>query len=503
MKKTACWLLMLLIIGLSGNSQRIALIGGLGSAKVIEKNQVNVWDSAAKPYYSSRTGIHFGILGEIPLTADQRWQFQPGIVYQSKGKKFFRLYDSLSAVKTDTILSRKNTSVNYIEFPLNICFKFSFGKTRNIIVSAGPYLGLFYNGKEITETRFNASSDFNQDIRKLETGSGENKIKTTDIGLNARFGIETSKLFVSAFISQGLSNFYTAPYKSSFRHRVAGISIGFFLNKGSLIEKKIRDKDLDGIPDDQDTCPEIAGSIISNGCPDQDGDCIVDKSDSCPARAGIAKYIGCPIPDTDGDGVNDEVDKCIDVSGNSKYAGCPVPDTDGDGLNDESDSCKDVSGDREFNGCPIPDTDGDGLNDKEDKCPNETGTVKNNGCPDAHEQMVELVNLAARNIFYERSSDKISTISFGSLDEVAVILKNNPDLHLEISGHSDNTGKAEINLKLSEKRALAVKKYLETLGVEVSRLKAKGFGMQQPIAPNNFEEGRAKNRRVELKLIKV
>lgn len=502
MKRTICLLVCFLFVIGATHAQRIALIGGPGTANVTEKNHVNGWDSAYKPYYSNRTGIHLGFLAEIPLSPDQRWQFQPGIIYQSKGRKFFRLNDSLNAAKTDTVLARKNTSINYIEFPLNISFKYPLSKTKDLIFSAGPYMALFYSGNESIETSFYWSSDFKQDDKKLETGTGENKIKTVDFGVNARVGIESSKLFVTAFMSRGLSNFHNASYKGSFRHRVAGVSIGFFLNKGGVIKRKIRDKDQDGIADEDDHCPDQPGTLLTNGCPDEDGDCIADKIDRCPQQPGTAKYAGCPIPDTDGDGVNDEEDKCIDLAGSPRYGGCPVPDTDGDGVNDDSDSCKDIAGNPEFNGCPIPDTDRDGVNDKEDKCPTEAGVASNDGCPDEHLQMVELVNLAARNIFYDPASDKISIVSYASLDDVGEILKNNPELRLEIEGHSDNTGQASFNLKLSQKRALAVKKYLTDLGIEGARLTANGFGQKLPIATNDTAEGRAQNRRVVLKLRK-
>jgi outer membrane protein OmpA-like peptidoglycan-associated protein len=79
-------------------------------------------------------------------------------------------------------------------------------------------------------------------------------------------------------------------------------------------------------------------------------------------------------------------------------------------------------------------------------------------------------------------------------------LQSNPDLKLEISGHTDNTGKAEANLSLSQKRADAVKQYLVQKGIDAGRIKATGYGQQHPLYDNKTEEGKAKNRRVELKL---
>ncbi|HXO74596.1 MAG TPA: DUF5723 family protein, partial [Puia sp.] len=93
--------------------------------------------------------------------------------------------------------------------------------------------------------------------------------------------------------------------------------------------------------------------------PDTYKDGIYDDVDKCPTVAGLKRYNGCPIPDTDGDGINDEEDSCKTVAGLKRYNGCPIPDTDGDGVNDEEDSCKTVAGLKKFNGCP--DTDGDGI----------------------------------------------------------------------------------------------------------------------------------------------
>ena len=68
---------------------------------------------------------------------------------------------------------------------------------------------------------------------------------------------------------------------------------------------------------------------------------------------GLEKYQGCPIPDTDGDGINDEVDKCPSVAGLAKYQGCPIPDTDNDGINEEEDKCPTIAGVVENGGCPL------------------------------------------------------------------------------------------------------------------------------------------------------
>ncbi|HUS02757.1 MAG TPA: thrombospondin type 3 repeat-containing protein, partial [Chitinophagaceae bacterium] len=150
-----------------------------------------------------------------------------------------------------------------------------------------------------------------------------------------------------------------------------------------------KDRDSDGIIDSLDGCPDQAGPASLNGCPDRDNDNIADKDDNCPDVAGLAKYKGCPIPDTDKDGINDEEDKCKDVVGVARYMGCPPPDTDRDGVIDE-----------------------------EDKCPNEAGPASNFGCPVIQPEVIEKVNLAARNIFFATGSAKLLAKSYPSLDNV-------------------------------------------------------------------------------------
>ncbi len=502
MKKTVTWLVLGLCLAFTGFSQKIALIGGVTGSGVKEKNELVGWDSTTKPHYSGRTGIQLGFLADVPLLANNKWFLQTGIIYQPKGRKFFQIYDTATAELTDTFLSRKNSYLNYIEFPVNLAYKVSIGKNGWFVFSGGPYFSFFYKGNEESQTRLFSTNDFNDNDEKYSTGREQFKVKTMDVGINLRAGIETPSIYFSGFFSRGLSSFYQAPYPGTFKHKMGGVTLGFWLNKPSLPVQQPKDRDQDGIADEIDQCPDLAGTSITNGCPDKDADAIADIVDKCPDIAGEARFEGCPVPDSDNDGVDDENDQCPQEKGTAAYHGCPVPDTDKDGINDDTDACPQQAGVPEFNGCPIPDTDQDGVNDKEDKCPEEAGAPANNGCPELDQKMVEKVNLAARKIFYAANSDKISTGSFPALDEVAAILRENPDLHLEIEGHSDNSGIAAQNLLLSEKRAVAVKKYLVSAGIEPARIRAKGYGDKQPLFSNDTESGRSQNRRVELNLLK-
>ena len=85
-----------------------------------------------------------------------------------------------------------------------------------------------------------------------------------------------------------------------------------------------------------------------------------------------------------------------------------------------------------------------------------------------------------------------------ALIEMVKLMKNNPDLKIEIQGHTDNTGSTDHNLDLSTRRAETVKKFLLLYGIEASRMVTKGYGEEKPVATNDTKEGRAMNRRVEL-----
>ena len=91
--------------------------------------------------------------------------------------------------------------------------------------------------------------------------------------------------------------------------------------------------------------------------------------------------------------------------------------------------------------------------------------------------------------------------SYPELERVVKLLKNNPSIRLEISGHTDNVGSYLANKKLSEDRAKSVVDYLVDKGINENRLEYKGYSFTQPIAPNDTPQGRQQNRRVEFKVL--
>ena len=267
---------------------------------------------------------------------------------------------------------------------------------------------------------------------------------------------------------------------------------------GIVIKFGSKDTDKDGIPDNKDACPEVAGLKEFNGCPDTDGDGIPDKDDACPQVKGLKEFNGCP--DTDGDGIADKDDACPEVAGPKEFNGCP--DTDGDGIADKDDKCPDVAGPAENSGCPWPDTDGDGVLDKDDLCPEVAGPASNKGCPEPNDDDQKRLNQYAKTILFDTGKATIKFESAEILNQIINVLKKFPNSRFRIEGHTDSTGKKAKNIELSQNRADAVKIYLIQGGIASDRLESKGYGPEKPIAANTNKKGRALNRRVEINLIK-
>ncbi|WP_439127859.1 OmpA family protein [Polaribacter sp.] len=267
---------------------------------------------------------------------------------------------------------------------------------------------------------------------------------------------------------------------------------------GLVIKFGGKDTDGDGVYDKDDACPEVAGLKEFNGCPDADGDGIKDSDDACPNVAGLAAMNGCP--DADGDGVADKDDMCPNEKGTKANNGCP--DSDGDGVINKNDKCPNKVGPVANGGCPWPDTDGDGVLDKDDKCPNEAGVASNNGCPaqvitkEAESSLKEYAKAILFNV--GKTSFKAGVTS--KLNEMVKVMNNNPNATFVIEGHTDSSGSASLNLRISEKRAIAVRDYLVKQGVDTTRLEAIGYGEGEPVASNKTRAGRAQNRRVVVKV---
>ena len=348
----------------------------------------------------------------------------------------------------------------------------------------------------------------------------------TENGVGGLAGLRLSLGQRVSLRGEGLADYmFDTPASSATLHYAvqAGVSLQLWGGPG--------DKDHDGVKDDLDKCPNTPKGtrVEATGCPDADGDGVPDQGDRCantpPGKAVDA--VGCS--DSDGDGVVDPQDQCPNTPAGTKVdaTGCQ-PDADRDGVPDTADQCPntpagvrvdvtngcpvDADGDGVLNaqdkcpntppgvavdatGCPT-DSDGDGVPDATDKCPGTPArtAVDATGCPPAAAAVVVL-----EGVTFLSGSAKLTLNSQGPLNRAVQQIQGRPELRFVIEGHTDNVGNRDANVRLSKARADAVRAYFISKGVAASRLTTVGIGPDQPIAPNDTPDGRAKNRRVQLR----
>ena len=202
------------------------------------------------------------------------------------------------------------------------------------------------------------------------------------------------------------------------------------------------------------------------------------------------------IGDDDHDGVNNNLDICPNtpagVSVDSK--GCEL-DSDGDGVVDSKDMCPNTSAGIKVDskGCEL-DSDVDGVVDSKDMCPNTPAgnVVNSDGC-------VKVIHL---HVTFGTNKANIPEKYMMQIRKVADFMSINKNYNVVLEGNTDSRGSENYNMKLSFMRANAVANALETLGVDASRITAKGLGELNPIATNKTKEGRAQNRRVDARFLK-
>jgi OOP family OmpA-OmpF porin len=250
---------------------------------------------------------------------------------------------------------------------------------------------------------------------------------------------------------------------------------------------------------------------------DTDKDGLSDDVDHCPRDAedkdGFADDDGCPDADNDGDGLPDGADKCPDQAedkdGFADDDGCPDADNDDDGVPDVKDRCpldaEDKDGTLDDDGCPDLDDDADGVPDAKDQCKGQPETMNgykdDDGCPDELPAEVKKFTGAIQGINFDNGKSTITKPSFPVLDKAVAVMQQYPDLRIEISGHTDDNGTHDDNMKLSKDRAEAVKTYLVEKGVNAARIETVGYGPDKPVADNKTPAGKAKNRRIEFRLL--
>lgn len=262
-----------------------------------------------------------------------------------------------------------------------------------------------------------------------------------------------------------------------------------------------------------------AAEVLLAPSRDLDGDGVLDEADSCvdvpgPARSLEPARNGCPDPvDSDGDRISDALDACPNepgpTSADPALHGCVPPlDTDGDGIADPVDACPSVKGILQaqagISGCPV-DSDRDGVADALDSCPSlageDTPAAMLRGCPKARlEQDWIVLNEPVR---FSPTGTAILTQSEGVLTAVVELLVQHSEIELlNVEGHTDSSGSARGNLKLSRERAGSVVAWLVRHGISARRLTSEGFGASVPVDTNDTPQGRSNNRRLELRIVR-
>ena len=317
------------------------------------------------------------------------------------------------------------------------------------------------------------------------------------------------------------------------------------------------DDDKDGLDRKDDVCPDLAedadGFEDSDGCPDldDDGDGVPDETDDCPREAelvnGVRDGDGCPedpaemqryhrtrygtldgdqlalLPE-DASRIADHLPSTRPLPHEDQVQVVPTPqplapnalpplvsngDDDRDGLLRADDVCpdqpEDVDGFEDSDGCPDDDDDGDGVADRVDKCPREGETLNgyddDDGCPDGvPKPLAEHVGVL-QGLEFGKNSAVILPKSFAVLKVAVEVLLKYPQARVEIAGHTDNAGKRDKNLDLSQRRADAVRTWLVDHGADGNHMTAKGYGSDKSATSNKSGAGRAKNRRVEFNLV--
>jgi len=262
-----------------------------------------------------------------------------------------------------------------------------------------------------------------------------------------------------------------------------GAQVGLSMYAGPLGP---RDSDRDGVPNSDDRCPDPSPGqpVDPTGCVlprDSDRDGVLDGTDQCPGTATGQRVdqTGCNA-DLDGDGVPNALDRCPATppgAGVDQF-GCPplkpAADSDGDGVPDERDRCLGTPA-----GTPV-----DAL-----------------GCAVPVAGPPPSPRLILQDVTFATGSATLTPQAETSLRATATSLLAEPAMPFEVAGYTDDTGSRRVNERLALSRAESVRAFLVSAGVPGERLTTRGYGPADPIASNATAEGRALNRRVELRRV--
>lgn len=321
--------------------------------------------------------------------------------------------------------------------------------------------------------------------------------------------------------------------------------------KGNEFNKGCPDKDEDGIADKDDNCPEEKGTAAYNGCPviDTDKDGVPDKEDNCPELAGLETNKGCPdstalmqkdsilnngsspTPAIGGSVTNNAISPKTATSTNKDVAGNDLKDLpvsevvilDGNSK-EKTTKAKGKTKAKAKSEGKKSNSSKSLTNNSTKKAPKYSGAVKsysestNIGAltegaivekgvntdvstTELSEADLAVLKEATYGVFFDTNKATLKSESYATLSKVAAIIKRYPNYILRITGHTDNQGEDLDNVKLSVARARTIYNYFMKKGIDVQNVLYRGCGDGNPVAENENEDGRAKNRRVEFDMI--
>lgn len=434
------------------------------------------------------TGIQPDFMGRALLE-----YFFPTFTRSSFG---FRIFGNSGFItESEELRTPSKFRTSFATFGGGVVYSLQVNNFTNMYLSAGGgYFWFDPKADDGTLLPGNQQNLYNQNEMNYYGELGFRFLLTENLSLNFIGGMQFSPNDFWDDSKEGTSNDLMLQF-------LGGLSFAFFAEK---------DSDQDGVKDSRDLCPGTPGGIEvdETGCPkDSDRDGVPDYLDKCAKTPYNVKVDedGCPV-DSDNDGISDDKDDCPGTPQGMKVDmfGCPE-DQDSDGIPDADDKCPDTPFEVEVDqyGCP-KDDDLDGVPDYLDKCPKTPAGEKVDrfGCSvdgdtGLKDKGLKEITLSAGASFKTGSAD-ILPGAYQDLNKLLYAMKENPISRWRIEGYTDNTGSEEVNKRLSLKRAEAVLGFFTSKGISRSRFEVFGYGESNPVASNNTEEGRARNRRVRI-----
>lgn len=489
MKKIILFLIpvfvLLLVLDSSAQFKNYKIKGGAKYEQLIPLSEYN----------ASYSFLGKGYLG-IELTPVICLQLEAGYGQFKTKDNYNPLTGTYDAMGYNTVNSENNntygTDVKASLIPIDAIFKFTpWAKTAK---TWNPYFyvgggTVYYNMDNTPDIGSQTSSSVNGWAGIFPAGVGTEIRLSNNVLLDFNLGATYSSTDL-------LNNFVVTDFKDAAANVGLGITFGNF-------KPGVTDTDKDGLTDEyeQKGCTDYQN-------PDTDADGLKDGAE-------VNQYKTNPCnKDTDGDTLidGDEVmryntnplskdsdsDKLMDNEEIQKYATLPNDsDTDDDVLIDGDEVLTHKTNPKQ------PDTDlgsiGDGVEVNRGTDP----LNPNDDLPPAKEEPMKVgAVIVLEGINFASGSYKIGSGSDAILEKSYTTMKENPEIVVEISGHTDSQGGYEMNMNLSKNRAEAVKEWLVAKGIDASRIETVGYGPNNPIASNDTEEGRYQNRRIEFKRIK-